>query len=224
MNGFQMKVLACACMFIDHVGVIFFPQEIFLRVIGRLSFPLFAWLLATGFLHTRNVFRYLRRLIFCAVLLQIPYSAYFKDFYLNIFFTLFLGLAAIYLYRATSNQVKGFGAVFLIALFSELIQADYGFYGVLSIFLFYFFYTDFKKMVLSQGLLNMVDLGLAAFAAGWRLSNISSVDLVQPFSLGALFFIFWYNGQRGRNLKYTFYIFYPAHLVFLYGIKLLLAY
>lgn len=219
MSSFQIKILACLFMLIDHFGLIFFPSLIGFRIIGRFSFPLFAWLISTGYFHTGNVFKYLRRLIVLAVIIQIPYSLYFKSTYLNIFFTLFVGLLVIYFYDSLKNRTIAIISVSNLLLLSAVLNFDYGVYGVLTIFLFYFFHKDFKKMIFSQLLLNIFNLAVIILFDNFVLTKL---DIVQPFSLLALIIIFLYNGRKGQNFKYVFYVFYPAHLLFMYAIKLII--
>src|SRR5258706_7044420 len=105
---FDIKIIAIITMIIDHVGEFFFPQFFLLRVVGRLSFPLFAWLIANGAHHTKNINVYLKRLFIFAVISQIPLSvANFqldpRLWYLNVLFTLFLGLFALEFIRKTEK-------------------------------------------------------------------------------------------------------------------------
>lgn len=222
MSSFQIKLLACFFMLIDHLGVILFPDQLFWRVIGRLSFPLFAWSIANGFFYTHDLRRYLQRLFFFGLLIQLPYSLYFHSWELNIFFTLSLGLAAIWLFDRTANKGFGFLLVFLIAGLGDAVQADYGSYGVLTIFIFYYCREDFRKLVSTFLLLNLLRF-LAPLISGMGVAGLSDMDYIQPISAAALAMIYFYNGQKGRSWKYLFYIFYPGHLLILYGIKLLLA-
>ena len=222
MSGFQIKLWACLFMLVDHLGVILFPNQILLRMIGRLSFPLFAWSIANGFCHTHDFRRYLQRLFFFGLLLQLPYSLYFHSWELNIFFTLSLGLAGIWLFERLGNKGLAFLVVLGIAGLGEYIGADYGAYGVLLIFAFHYFRKDFRKLLIAVILLNLIRYLIFAICqtAGWVV--LSYMDDIQPLSTSALIFVYLYNGQKGRSWKYLFYVFYPAHLLILYGIKLIL--
>jgi hypothetical protein len=150
LNSFQLKVIAIVLMVIDHTGALFFPQVLFLRIIGRLSFPLFAFLISEGFFHTKSVKKYLLRLGVCAVAFQIPdwfstiYSKltnnpFFGAHYvLNIFATLFFGLAAIALFdrfKCKSLLLSWTGAA-AMAVLAQVTGADYGAYGVLYMVMF----------------------------------------------------------------------------------------
>lgn len=209
-------------MLVDHIGVIFFPEQLTWRLIGRLAFPLFAWAIANGSLHTRNASRYLGRLSLFGLIIQIPYTVYFNSWYLNIFFTLSLGLLAIIIFSRLPNRSIGYCMAVLLACLGEALNVDYGLYGVLMIFFFYLYFNDLPKLLLAQGLLNLGRVLLPFLVTAFGEYTLSDMDFIQPAAFLALGFIFMYNGTKGRNYKYFFYIFYPAHLVILYGFKLIL--
>lgn len=206
-------------MLIDHIGVIFFPEELLFRTIGRLAFPLFGWMISIGYLHTHNVINYLKRLFIFALALQIPYTAYFRCLDLNIFFTLFLGLLSIYIFDKEENKQKGCLFVLLLAIVGQFINTDYGIYGILTIFFFYIFQNSFQKLWVSQTILNC--LYVMGYFLLFTFSGVRTPLMVflQPVSVLAVVFIMFYNGQRGIKAKYLFYIFYPVHLIVLYGIQ-----
>ncbi|MDD2496582.1 MAG: TraX family protein [Desulfitobacteriaceae bacterium] len=222
MSSFQIKIAACFFMLVDHIGVIFFPEQITWRLIGRLAFPLFAWAIANGFRHTRNVSRYLGRLFFFGIIIQIPYTLYFNSWYLNIFFTLSLGLLAIIIFSRLADRSLGYLMVFILACLGEVLGVDYGLYGVLTIFFFYLYFNDVPRLLLAQGLLNLGRILLPLMATAFDEYTLSDMDFIQPAALLALGFVLMFNGTKGRGWKYLFYIFYPAHLAALYGFKLLL--
>src|SRR5882724_7582394 len=99
MTAFTIKIIAIITMIIDHIGLFFFPTVPELRLIGRLSFPLFAWLIANGAYHTHNIRLYLKRLVICAIVSQVPFIMVNKHldsdiWLLNVVFTLSIGLVA----------------------------------------------------------------------------------------------------------------------------------
>jgi len=142
-------------MVIDHVGLIFFPHILLLRIVGRLAFPLFAWLIANGAYYSKNTKIYLARLFLFAVVAQIPFilinrlidPAFWE---LNVLFTLFLGLAAIVLMRRSKNNFTSVLIVILSAVLAEILNTDYGALGVLAIVVFYVSFKDIKKMIILQ--------------------------------------------------------------------------
>ncbi len=133
MSRFQLKILAIVTMLVDHTGAILFPQFPVLRIIGRISFPIFAFLISEGLLHTSNVKKYLWRLFLFALISEVPfdlafYGQLFHPQRQNIFFTLVLGLAAIAflnVYRNRNWVVAGTFAAAMMLL-AEFLHTDYG--------------------------------------------------------------------------------------------------
>lgn len=203
----MLKLIAILTMFIDHMGHVLFPHLIILRVIGRIAFPIFALHIVIGYINTSNLKNYILRLAAFALISQIPFSFFGRG--LNIFFTLLLGLLAIYLFE--SNRRGLLFILFLaIPLFTYYITYfDYGLYGVLMILLFYIFYEDPKKLILS-------------FTG---LTLIYCIDVnyyVQLFSILALP-LFYMNFEIDIKLnRYFFYSFYPLHITILLLINYLL--
>jgi hypothetical protein len=155
MTTFQIKLIAITSMVIDHLGLVFFPHILLLRIIGRLAFPLFAWLIANGAYHTSNIKLYLTRLFLFALVAQVPFilvnrliNPSFWEF--NVLFTLFFGLAAIELMKRAKNRYIAVSVVIVSALLAQVLSADYGALGVLAIIIFYIFFEDRKKMIILQ--------------------------------------------------------------------------
>lgn len=225
MDSFQLKLIACLFMLIDHMGFILFPKMIILRLIGRLAFPLFAWFISEGYIHTRSFKKYILRLSVFAIILESPFilfSSYFqstgKDT-LNIFFTLSLGLLSIYAYDRYQNRFCKLFFPIMIALFAQFIKADYGFYGIITILLFYIFNADFFKTALYQILFNLI---YASALLSYNYAHHITFDtfiVIQVFSTFSLLFIKAYNEKQGKKMKYFFYFFYPAHIILLYLIS-----
>lgn len=207
LNSFQLKWIAVITMVIDHVGAVLYPQEIVFRVIGRTAFPIFCFLVVEGFLHTRDVRKYMLRLGIFALISEMPYDLAFRgnmfDTYRqNVFFTLVLGVFLMYLLEKSHQMPVRAGAVLLVMCVAELLRTDYGSAGILLIFLYYSF-----REKRSTGLW---------LGAAWNfLAGVS----VQCYGVLATPFLVFYNGERGPKIKYFFYVFYPAHLLVLYALK-----
>lgn len=155
MTTFQIKLIAITAMVIDHLGLFFFPQILLFRIVGRLAFPLFAWLIANGAYYSKNTKKYLARLFFFALVAQIPFMAIntLNDpsfWTLNVLFTLFLGLSAIVLIKKSKNMFITFFIIMLSALMASIFNTEYGAMGVLAIVIFYLFFKNFKKMLILQ--------------------------------------------------------------------------
>ncbi len=218
MNTFTIKIIAILAMAIDHIGVFIFPQAVFLRALGRLSFPLFAWMIANGAKHTKDINAYLKRLFIFSLLSQIPYTIAFRSIdvsfaQLNIFFTLFLGLLGIKVIRDGKSNLVKIIAVLVYSATAQLIDSDYGMLGVLSIISFYIYFEDIKMMLLSQ---SAIYFGLLPILVLTKQVAFSMVSIIQPFALISLFFVAFYNGKPGPRVKYLFYVFYPLQYVIFY--------
>ena len=211
MTAFTLKIIALASMLIDHVGVFGGPD--FFRLIGRLAFPIFVYLLAEGFRHTKSPEQFLARLLAFAVISEIPFDIAFNeriDFFAdtNIFYTLFLGGAAITVYRAMKKfhgeEIVAVFAALGFAWLAEIFGADYGAFGVAFIFLMYVTPTKLR---------------LATMAIMCILGN-SGVFILA--ALASVLPVAFYNGNRGLKLKWLFYTAYPVHLLVLTFLDFLL--
>lgn len=219
MSGYWLKIIAVVLMLVDHIGYIFFygrPEYDILRGMGRLVFPIFAFLIAEGCCHTGNKKNYLARLLAFAFISEPFYDqAFFKswvDFsYQNIFFTLFLGAAASCSYSGFRNSsYKGLSYLIppVACLVGEGMRCDYGAIGVALIFFLFLTRTSFLRQSF-----------VITFSNIALVFKYSSLQVIGILSVIPLYF---YNGQRGKNIKYFFYIFYPAHLAVLSLIRVLL--
>ncbi len=214
MSASTIKIIALIFMLIDHFGMFFFPQVFAFRIIGRLSFPLFAWTIANGAHHTKNSAHYFFRLVLFAAISQIPYVLSIRQLApgfngLNVFFTLSIGLLTIMFVRQIKDTFYRLLLTFLMALIAQLINADYGAYGILVIMIFYFFYHDWRKMLIAQiflmGLVSLISYYYANMLGMFRVFGILSVLL-----------LLLYNDKKGKSLKYFFYIVYPLQFILFY--------
>ena len=209
-DGFWLKMLAVVTMLIDHIGAIFFPGVLWIRAIGRLSFPSYAFLLTEGFHHTRSTDSYLKRLVLFACISE-PffdlafYGELIHPAHQNIFFTLALSLFMLDKCRDEKAYWKNMGWLLGVMITAELLHVDYGCGGVLVVLLFERLRERKKLMAAAVSLL---------FIFLW--------GGVQSFAALALLPILLYNGERGRKIKYVFYTFYPVHLAILWLLKLIL--
>ncbi|MCI8708931.1 MAG: hypothetical protein HFG99_11175 [Dorea sp.] len=206
LDSFQLKCIAILTMFIDHMGAVFFPGELMFRYIGRIAFPIFAFLLVEGYFHTRDVRRYMLRLGLFAVISEIPYDLAFRETILefehqNVFFTLFIGVAMMYALEK-SPQWQAKAAEVLLAMWAaSLLCSDYRYKGILLIAVYYFLRgRKREEFVLGAGW---------NFLWNWEIQGYGALASV-PIAM--------YSGQRGRSMKYFFYLFYPLHLAVFYGV------
>lgn len=206
-NGFALKWIAMASMLIDHMGAVLFPQYIQMRIVGRLAFPIYCFLLAEGAMHTSNIRKYELRLLLFACLSDVPFDlAFFGGITLehqNVFFTLLLGVLVIEQFQAHREKWYGIGAFLLAGAAAQYMHTDYGAKGVLMILCFYWLH---QFVFVNQAVFVAINYWLARGG-------------VQAYAGFAAVPLLFYNGRRGPRMKYFFYVFYPLHLTVLYGVK-----
>ena len=218
LNGSALKLLAMATMLVDHSAICFrpllnpylftlfdirFTPYVLLRGFGRIAFPIFCFLLAEGFRHTRSKQRYALNLFLFALLSEIPYDLfncgalpYERQ---NVFFTLLLGGLGIWCLGKFRERPLGSSLLLIgLGIVAALLHADYGWKGFLLILLLY--------LLAEQPVVQ-------AFAGITLLGWPAGVACAFPF-------LNLYNGERGfvrgRAAKYFFYCFYPVHLTILW--------
>lgn len=228
-----LKIIAALAMVADHVGLMFFPQVRALRIIGRLAYPIFAYMIAQGCAHTRNRGRYFLRVFVLAVVCQVVYYLASGDTYLSILVTFCCGIGMIYALQDMKQElfsrekpsylgaVEFLLTVILVWLLSRRLSIDYGFWGCMVPVFAAFFQSGedapqwLRRLDRKEVHVAMTAVGLVLLA--WDLKGI------QIWSLLALPLLLLYSGKRGKwNMKYFFYIFYPAHLAVLQGIAWLI--
>lgn len=217
MTNFILKLIALITMIIDHYGAVFASDIILFRIIGRLAFPIYCFLLVQGFIHTSNIKKYATRLLVFALISEIPFDlAFYGRIYpmhQNIFFTLFIGLIAIYyIDKIFSEKNQYFPIIiFFSFLISSLLFVDYSFIGIIYILVFYFTRNyDRSRQLLFSGIIIF-------------LANIFTGSYLQNYALFSLIPIYFYNNKLGfynKKMQLLFYIAYPLHLAVFALIKL----
>ena len=222
MSSFVLKLIAVITMFIDHIGYAIFGGFSSFNYIGRIAFPIFAFQISEGYSHTNNLKKYFLRLFIFAIISQIPFMLLGKiisnDFTLNIFFTLLLGLTSIYIYDKSRYKIAGIFLAILIALLGEFTHCDYGFYGIAIIFLFYVFKNDIIKSSIAFMIATTVNYLITMMKYGFYDAYLYL--LLCTFI--PIIFISLYNGKKGKDTKYFLYLFYPIHLLLIYGVHMFL--
>ncbi len=197
LTSYHLKLIAALTMVVDHVGVLFYPDIDWLRVVGRISFPLFVWLLVQGEAHTKDVWRYGLRLGLLGLISQPIYQITFGAAQLNILFQLLLGLVCL---RVARQQPVLMLPVWMsAALIAEMSNISYGSYGVILTLLIRYFRPTLVWWLVWVGF----HLIWAGFAGTFQL----------PTTVVPLLFIA-FNGQRGPKARW-FYGFYLGHLTML---------
>lgn len=233
----QLKVIAMITMLIDHIGFMIigngklygYSQTLhsyvlildsaknwlviyrILRVIGRISFPIYTFCVVEGFLRTHNLFKYILRLLILAIMSEIPFNLMcFNKFFSiegqNVIWLYVLGLISLSIIKVSnkSKKITGFVTVLIVAIATFLayyLKIDYGHYGMILLFFIYFTRND--KLYR--------DMSIALISFFLSFNN--------DFGSGALstLFIHYYDGTKGRfDLKWLFYLFYPVHMLILF--------
>lgn len=228
-SGSTLKWMALLTMLIDHIGAVFLEKGVLdaynqqlpaawsydtslflfhadrvLRAIGRISFPIFCFLLVEGFVHTSNRRNYALRLFLFACLSEVPFDLCFNGSFLefsyqNVLFTLLLGFLTLWLMDVARQKNP---ALLLLAagvgiLLGNVLSADYNWKGIVLILILYLFYSyPLEKTI--AGCLSLL----------W-----------EPVACLAFLPINMYNQKKGRSIKYFFYLFYPVHLLLLFLLR-----
>ena len=222
-----MKTLAVLCMLMDHIGFLFFPEEIIWRIIGRLAMPIFAFSMARGARYTRSMNRYMKKILLFALISQIPfwwmeklaYGTSFLSLHFNIGFTFLVALGIIALLQEGEheNKLLGIGKIVMIVMLlvsADLLHLDYGSYGVLVVLLCYKVGGDKQSSwILWVGYTMLTYLSY--------LSS-SSMFLLQEIGVLAFAIIFVLQDVSEKRIGRFFYIFYPAHMIVLCFLKMYL--
>ena len=217
-----LKAIACGTMLLDHIGAALVPWEI-LRVIGRIAFPIFCFLLAEGAARSRNPARYAARLMLAALLSELPFDLLFfrrvTPADQNVMVTLLLGLVmAFCLMRTDSGWVQA-AAVAGFALLANYWNTDYGGWGVVLIALF----------VLARGkpqarLTQLLGMTVIFYAMNSYPLTVAGLRIpIEMFALLAMVPISLYHGKKRTQspaVRFGFYCFYPVHLTLLLLIRL----
>lgn len=239
LDGNFIKILGCIFMAFDHIGVALFPKVAILRYIGRLAFPIFAFMIAEGAKYTRNKVKYFLMIFIIGVICQV-FNYFFNnhDLYMCIFITFSISILLIYLLQISKHIIfntKGFkplkviGCIIVYSLvligiyvLNNHLEIDYGFYGIITPVLVSL--CDFRNIKINNTISKIDNhyTRLILLAIGLLLTSIYYGGY-QYLSLLSLVILFFYSGKKGKyNMKYFFYIFYPLHLAIIYGISLLM--
>jgi len=310
-SAFLLKTIASVSMLIDHIGAVFYAP-LFFRWIGRVAFPIYAFLIAQGCKYTKNINKYLFRLGIFALISEIPFDLAFNSMsqnlcsninflrYTNIFYTLFLGVACIAVYEKLKVKKRQWLAIIPILFLPAILltnylpdnssvtpttlaaivmaaytagalcfayflkesdvevtlkkkiipllvaipviitagafKTDYGMFGTGLIFVLYL--ANPQKIIRQATVLAGAVIYLYAIKGSsiiriyWDYidgvftevgSSINWHSVWHTlFALTSAVLILFYNGKRGRNIKWSFYAFYPVHIAVLVAIRFLL--
>lgn len=223
LSGNQLKLIALLAMTCDHVGLALLPQHGWLRIIGRLALPIFAYMIAEGCHYTKNRARYLSIIFGMGLLCQLVYWFAMQSLEQCILITFSLSILLIYALDAALSRpcvkqytftlftfaVVGFVCLGLPQLLPKTdFTIDYSIYGVLLPVLVFIGRSKHQKLLLLM--IGLIALAIQSFAEQW-------------YALCALPLLMLYNGQRGKaTIKALFYVYFPLHLAVIYLVDQLL--
>lgn len=226
-----LKIVACISMLLDHIGFIFFPQYIIFRILGRIAFPIFAFMIAEGCFYTKNKLKRLLVMSSFALIMQIGLYMFTGMTDFNIFIHFSLSIIVIYLIDYIEEKIKNKQLIFaIITTLATILLLAY----------LYWFSENYNYLYSNYGIFAII-MPVVLYVIKKYLPNINHIVCVpvicifmylmllkikfpyQLYGMMSCLFIILYNGKKGKlNLKYLFYIFYPLHFIILYGIQMLI--
>ena len=205
-----MQWVAMLTMFIDHAGIVWFPDSPSWRIVGRVAFPIYTYLIALGLTRTRSVPKYILRLGGLAIVSQLPFTLLFETWTINVIGTFFVSAVAVY----WMERWRAFPLRFLIplaaAVFMEIASFDYGAYGMALLLIYR--YTSSHATMLSHFGLNLTYVFL--FQAPLQMYSLVP-------TLAIAYAPAWFASSAYRAPSWLWRSFYPAHLALLYGLSFL---
>ena len=226
-----LKIVACISMLLDHIGFIFFPQYVIFRILGRVAFPIFAFMIAEGCFYTKNKLKRLLVMSSFALIMQIGLYIFTGMTDFNIFIHFSLSIIVIYLIDYIEEKIKNKQLIFaIITTLATILLLAY----------LYWFSENYNYLYSNYGIFAII-MPVVLYVIKKYLPNINHIVCVpvicifmylmllkikfpyQLYGMMSCLFIILYNGKKGKlNLKYLFYIFYPLHFIILYGIQMLI--
>lgn len=229
-TSFALHILAMALMLCDHLWATVVPGNEWLTCIGRIAFPIFAFLIVEGYFHTKDRKAYVKRLVIFALISELPFNlmmgGIFNPVHQNVLWTFLIGIGLIRLIEQARQ--KKTVRMWILAALGVLLgcavglfgMVDYMHFGVLTVLVFYLFrgrrWWCFLGQVVCLAVINLELMGgfvypFELFGREWLLHR-------QGFALLALIPIWLYRGKQGpynKTLKYIYYAFYPVHILIL---------
>lgn len=228
----SLHIMGMIFMLLDHLWGTIVPGNDWMTCIGRLAFPIFAFMIAEGYMRTSNVKKYAKRMFIFALITEIPFNLAFGGnllypFHQNVLFTFLIAIGLIHLNEKARKNGKivlrvltAIGTVILGSFIGLITMVDYHHAGVLTVLVFYFFrerkWWGYLGQFICLWYINMEMLG----GFGYEVELFGQLVFLsrQGFALLALIPIWLYRGKRGHHSKafqYFCYAFYPGHLLIL---------
>ncbi|MCD8090156.1 MAG: conjugal transfer protein TraX [Clostridiales bacterium] len=237
LSGNELKIIAAVSMTADHIGYMLFPNIIFLRIIGRLAFPLFSFFIWQGTLYTGSKIKYCSKLAGLGLICILGYYVYCGEIYINSLVVFSLSACILFGLQYFKKQLRSekpagcllgllsaLGLTILSYFLCKSVYVDYGFQGIM-LPVFAEIFDSFSSFLPFTSKKICFSLSLAGFAIGilWlslAAENLAEIQFMCLFSVPLLLL---YNGRRGKlNMKGFFYWFYPLHLLVIGAVGIIL--
>ena len=234
-----LHLMAMAFMLCDHLWATVVDGNDWLTCVGRLAFPIFAFMIVEGYFHTRDLKKYVKRMLLFALISEIPFDlmtagGLFYPLHQNVMFTFLLSIGLIWLNedaKRRGNKVviilTGVSTVILGYLLGAFTFVDYYYAGPLTVLAFYFFrgrkWWCYLGQFAALWFINLELLGGLVYYVELFGTEVRIVQ--QGLALLALIPIWLYRGKQGYHSKwfqYTCYAFYPVHLLVLALLQMLI--
>lgn len=229
-----MHVIAFVTMLIDHIWHTDILGYNILNCIGRIAFPIFAFMIAEGFHHTSNRKKYILRMFIFALVSEIPfnlmlYGVIFAPIYQNVLWTFLIALILMYANEKIDKKdnpmktsVIMFVTMIIGGIFGIMLSSDYGAGGVLTVLIFYYFREkNLMSIIMHLGAMIIINCQMISSPSLFVIGD-SFVITRQALAILALIPIWLYNGKQGpynKTIKNIYWLFYPLHMILLVAIK-----
>ena len=239
LTSFHLHILAMALMLCDHLWVSVVPGNDWLTDIGRIAFPIFAFMTAEGFHYTKNIKKYAGRLLLFAVISEIPFNlvaggSVFYPLHQNVLWTFLISVGLMWINEKVKDKkiaarfLTGAGTVALGFALGLLSFCDYNYAGVFTVLMFYFLRErKWYNFVFQAFFLWYINVEmLSGFYYEWELFGTKIEVVRQGFAMFALAPIWLYKGKQGlynKAVRNLYYWFYPAHLLVLWLLRQIIA-
>lgn len=238
-TSFHLHILAMALMLCDHLWATVVPGNNWLTDIGRIGFPIFAFMTVEGFFHTKNLKKYVKRLFIFALISEIPFnlimgSRAFYPLHQNVLWTFLIGIGLMWINENAKDKTlpKRFMVAAITVVMGFILGiisfCDYYHAGVLTVLVFYFFrerkWQNFLLQFICLWYINTEIL--SGFYYEFEIFGTKIEVLRQSFAMFAMVPIWLYKGKQGvynKGIKAFYYWFYPVHLFVLWIIREIIA-
>ncbi len=197
-----MQMLAMLTMLIDHIGLVFYPEDPLWRLIGRIAFPLYCYALVQGYFRTRDIYKYLTRLFVIGLVSQPLYMWGLGADNINVIGTLFVSLTALYLCDKLGHPLLRALLIGGFAVLLTLLPFDYNAYGMLLVVIYR--YLQSHAAVAAHLAMNIAYW----LYAGWFLQMFSAIATIAIYYWPFLLRRF----EEARVPRWMWRSFYPAHM------------